>query len=203
MDKTHIIVVGRQFGSGGRLIGQALARRLGIPYYDKELMSEAARRLGFDEEIFRRTDERPKWFHTLPGLGCGSADLYSSSVMSREGLYRAQSEAITQIAAEGACVIVGRTADYVLRDHPGMVSIFLHAPEEWRARRIVERGDCDNEPDAIHLARRRDSQRERYYNFFTGRHWGRCDNYHLSLDPSRLGTQGAVDLITAYLEMNK
>lgn len=199
--KGHVIVLGRQFGSGGRVIGKALAERLGIPYYDKELMSEAARRIGFSEEIFQKADERPKFFHFFTGSGYGSAYAQGSqSSMSREGLYRAQSRVIREIASEGPCVIVGRTADYVLRDFPNMVSVFLHAPIDWRAARIVKRHDCDTLDEAMHLARRHDSGREKYYNYFTGRHWGHCDNYHLSLDPSVLGLEGTLNVITTYLE---
>ena len=197
-----MIVIGRQYGSGGREIGRALATRLGIPYYDRKLLREAAVRIGFDEEVFSRNDEqKPSLLASLFGSGCYPADgEYTTSSMSRQGLYRAQSAVIAELAKEGPCVIVGRTADYVLRDHPRMASIFIHAPIERRVERIMQRDGCDTADHAAALARKRDSAREKYYNFFTGRHWGHADNYHLSIDASSMTTDEIVDLIVSYLE---
>lgn len=198
----YVIVIGRQYGSGGREIGQALATRLGIPYYDRKLLREAAARIGFDEEVFSHTDERkPSLLASLFGTGCFPADgEYTTSSMSRQGLYRAQSAVITEIAKEGPCVIVGRTADYVLRELPNMASIFLHAPIERRAERIMKRDGCQTAKQAASLAHKRDSAREKYYNFFTGRRWGHADNYHLSIDASSMTTDEIVELIISYLE---
>lgn len=200
--EDQVIVLGRQFGCGGREIGKALAERLAVQYYDKELLRSAARRSEFDEEIFSRTDEcRPGLKGVLMGLWSSLADgQYSVSAMSREGLYRAQSAVISDVAHAGPCVIVGRTADYVLRDMPRMASIFLHAPIAFRAAKIVQRGDCDNADDAMELARRRDSMREQYYNYFTGRRWGYADNYHLCIDSSSMTTDEIVGTMIHYLE---
>lgn len=200
--EDQVIVLGRQFGCGGREIGKALAERLGVPYYDKELLRSAARRSGFDEDIFSRTDEcRPGLKGVVMGLWSSPADgQYSVSAMSREGLYRAQSAVIADVAHAGPCVIVGRTADYVLRDMASMASIFLHAPVAYRAEKIVQRGECDNTDAAVELARRRDSMREQYYNYFTGRRWGYADNYHLCIDSSSMTTAETVQLMIHYLE---
>lgn len=201
----YIIVIGRQFGAGGREVGHALAGRLSLPYYDKELLREAARQSGIREEVFRNADEsRPSFLGSLFGLGAsGTVESYTTSAMSRSGLYKAQSEVVEEIASRGPCVLVGRTADYVLRERPNLVSLFLHAPLDKRAVRIVGRGNCATEQDARQMAQKRDRLRESYYNFFTGRHWGHADNYHLSIDASSMTTPQIVDFIVSYLENKK
>lgn len=197
----YVIVVGREFGSGGREVGRALAKRLDIPYYDKELLRRAASDSGIDVDIFSKADEsKPSMLSALFGMGCSPADgMYSTSAMSREGLYKAQSAVIRKVT-EKPCVIVGRTADYVARDRRNMVSIFLHAPIEKRTARIVRRGDCTSDEQAARLAAKKDRMRESYYNFFTGRNWGRSSNYHLSIDASSMSVESIVDLIVDYLE---
>ncbi len=194
-----VIVIGRQFGSGGRKIGRLVADKLGIPYYDKELLSHAAKSLGFSPEIFAAADERrPSTLHTLLQSMYGIADNFHATSISGERLYEQQSKVIREIAAKGPCVVVGRTADYVLRDHPGLVSVFLHAPEKWRAEKIVRRGDCMCCEDAIALAAKNDRNRENYYNYFTSGNWGRADNYHLTLDSSLLSEKNIADIIISY-----
>lgn len=199
--KNHVIVIGRQFGSGGREIGRMLAQKLDIPYYDRELLSEAAKRLGFRHELFEKADERrPSPFRALFDAGYGSPT-YGLSSLGRERLYLAQSEVIGRIAAEGPCVIVGRTADYILRDDSRLTSIFLHSDDKTRAKRIIRRHDCIDEETAIEMAKKRDRHRENYYNYFTGRKWGYSANYHLTLDVSYLSVEEAVRLILQYLEL--
>lgn len=184
-----VIVVGRQFGSGGRQIARAIADKLGYNYYDREILSECAARLGFSPDLFTVRDEkRPSALRSLLHFGYGVSDIYNTSSVSSEGIYKAQSEVIRSLASEGNCVFVGRTADYVLRDNPNLVSIFLHAPLEHRAKFIISRGDAADEREASELARRMDRNRENYYNYFTGRNWGHASNYHLSVDSSRWDT---------------
>lgn len=195
-----IIVIGRQYGAGGRKIGRELARRFGIPYYDRELLSEAAVRLGMSRDLFDRTDEQPpSVLRSLFGMAYGSADSFGSSPVSREGLYAAQSHVISQLAAEGGAVFVGRTADYVLRRSTAMVSLFLHAPEEARAARLMERGEADRTDRAIEMLRRADSGRRGYYNYFTGRKWGDAANYDLTFDSSRLTAEQTADFLEGYV----
>ncbi|MDE5875517.1 MAG: cytidylate kinase-like family protein [Muribaculaceae bacterium] len=203
-DKGPVIVLGRQFGSGGRRIGQMLASRLGWDYYDKELLAEAAKHLGFSPDIFAANDEkRPSYFNSfLQGVYGIPSNFHNSSVGS-SSLYAAQSEVIRKIGDKGRCVIVGRTADYVLRDHPGLLSIFLHSPIEHRAARIVERNDATTPAQAAELARRHDRDRENYYNFFTGRHWGHADNYHVSIDASLFSDEDIADMIINLVEKKK
>lgn len=181
-----IIVIGRQFGSGGRKIGMAVARMLGIPYYDKMIISKVATRFGYDPEILLGADEKkPSLFGSiLPGK-YGIMDTYASSPISKESLYDLQTQVIRQICLEGSCVIVGRTADYIMRDHPGLLSVFIHAPEEWRAANLVNRNEAKSEQEAHSLIRKADSGRQGYYNYFTGRNWGwPTTTISLSTDPS-------------------
>lgn len=194
-----VIVIGRQFGSGGRRIGKLVAERLGIGYYDKELLSEAAGSLGYAPEIFAAADEkRPSPLRSMLQGVYGIADNFHTTSMSGEKLYERQSEVIRKIGDMGDCVIVGRTADYVLRDCPGLVSVFLHAPIEHRARMIVERNDSASLDEAAELARKHDRDRESYYNYFTGRNWGKASNYHLTLDASAIEESDTAELIISF-----
>lgn len=194
-----VIVIGRQFGSGGRRIGKLVAERLGIGYYDKELLSEAAGSLGYAPEIFAAADEkRPSPLRSMLQGVYGIADNFHATSMSGEKLYERQSEVIRKIGDIGRCVIVGRTADYVLRDNPGLVSVFLHAPVEHRARMIVQRNESPSLNEAAELARKNDRNRESYYNYFTGRSWGKASNYHLTVDASALDDSDTADLIISF-----
>lgn len=199
---NFVIVIGRQYGAGGRKLGRDLARRLGAEYYDKELLSEAAERLGFRAEIFAMADEKPpSLLQSLLSFNYHSAaGSYSTTAMGSSELYRAQSYVIEQIAAEGPCVIVGRTADYVLREHPRLLSVFLHGDINDRAVRILERGEVKSAREAIELAKKRDHDRSNYYNYFTGRNWGSADNYDLCINTSRIHTDDIADIIASLLK---
>lgn len=201
MKENFLIVIGRQYGSGGREIGRKLAGMLGVDYFDKRLLSEAAGRIGYSPELFSRADEkRPSRLRSLLGFSYGSQTAsYSGGTLTPENLYTEQSQAIRDICADRSCVIIGRTADYVMRDHPRLVSAFIHAPIEWRAEKILSRGEADDLRSAMELARKIDKERESYYNYFTGREWGVASNYHLSLDPSRISVDKAVEIIISYL----
>lgn len=195
-----VIVVGRQFGSGGRNLGKMLAERFGLPYYDKEILSKTAERYGFSPEIFAKYDEkRPSPLRSFFTHSFGVPEVYTSSSMSGEKIYEAQGIVIRDLAEEHGGVFVGRSADYILRDYPDMLSIFLHAPIEKRAKVLVDRGDANTIEQGIELARKLDSNRENFYNYFTGRRWGHCDNYHLSLDASRLSPEQLLEVVCAYI----
>lgn len=181
-----MIVIGREYGSGGREIARRVAQTLGFGYFDRELLSESSRRYGFSPDLFASRDERrPSALRSLLHFGYGVSDIYNTSTLSSEGIYKAQSEVIRSLSEEGDCVFVGRTADYVLRDHPRMLSVFIHAPLEERVRRLIARGDAADEREAAEVARRMDRNRADYYNYFTGRSWGEASNYDLSIDASR------------------
>lgn len=196
-----IIVIGRQYGAGGRKLGKRLAETLNVPYYDKELLSEAADALGFSKELFLKADEKkPSILRSFLSFNYGSPSAsFSSYTLTDDNLYRAQSDVIKSICEKGSCVIVGRTADYVMRDHPGLLSIFVHAPEEHRAKAILERGEAKSMEEALEKARKFDRSRESYYNYFTNRHWGHADNYDLTFNSSRLSPEAILPLILSAL----
>lgn len=194
-----VIVIGRQFGSGGRRIGRLISQKTGYRYYDKELLAEAADSLGYSQDIFVANDERkPSPLKSLLQGVYGIADNFHDTSMCGESLYKAQSEVIKSICDSGSVVIVGRTADYVMRNHPGLVSVFLHSPVDLRASRIVERGESESIDSAMDMAKKNDRKREGYYNYFTGRSWGKASNYHLSIDVSAADDDAIADLIIEF-----
>ncbi len=195
-----VIVIGRQFGSGGRRIGKILAEKLNCDYFDKELLSQAAESMGYAKEVFAAHDERkPSAFRTLLQGVYGIADNFHDISMSGERLYGQQSKVIREICNDKPCVIVGRTADYILRHHPGLLSVFLHSPLEKRAKDIVARGDSASEQEAIDMARKMDRDRESYYNYYTcAQNWGRADNYDITIDSSSLSGDEVAELILSY-----
>lgn len=201
---THTIVtIGRSFGAGGRELGHLLSQRLGIPYYDKELLSEAAARSGLYPGLFEENDERaPGFLSALQpmSMGMNSYAWYTGPKgAGSESVYAAQADFIREIASRGPCIIVGRTADYVLRDFPGTVNVFLHAPEESCLDRITGRGDCDTREKARVILRKTNRLRADFYNFYTDKTWGATDSYDLTVDTSRLSPSAAVDVIAAYI----
>lgn len=201
-EKDFVIVIGRQFGSGGREIGRRIAEKLGIPYFDKNLLAEAAKAFGFDKDMLADADEkRPSFIRTFLGSSYGNtSDFGCWGSLSPDALYDVQSRVIGRICHAGPCVIVGRTADYIARELTNLFSVFIHSPEAHRARRIVMRNDAADEAEAIRIAKKADSKRESYYNYYTGRRWGAASNYHLSLDASMLSMEETVDLIISFLK---
>lgn len=196
-----IIVIGRQYGAGGRKLGKRLAEALKVPYYDKELLSEAAGRLGFSKEIFLKADEKkPSLLRSFLAFSYGStSDSFSNYALTDDNLYRAQSNVIKSIGDKGSCIIVGRTADYIMRNHPGLLSIFVHAPEEHRADIVMKRGEAKSLGEALDNVRKVDKSRESYYNYYTNRNWGKADNYDMTFDSSVISTDEIVNFIIAHL----
>ncbi len=201
-EKDFVIVIGRQFGSGGREIGRRIAEKLGIPYFDKNLLAEAAKAFRFDKDVLADAyEKRPSFIRTFLGSSYGNtSDFGCWGSLSPDALYDVQSRVIGRICHAGPCVIVGRTADYIARELTNLFSVFIHSPEAHRARRIVMRNDAADEAEAIRIAKKADSKRESYYNYYTGRRWGAASNYHLSLDASMLSMEETVDLIISFLK---
>jgi cytidylate kinase len=203
MNRPYVINIGRQLGSGGREIGHILSQQLGIAYYDKEILSLAARESGFCTEIFERNDERKGFFRTVfnsiaPMMGGSNGDFYSNQI-SDENLFRIQSDAIRKAANETSCIFIGRCADYILRDHPRCVNIFISADREDRIRRICENLKVD--PSAAEkMMEQGDSQRAEFYNFYSSRRWGAANTYHLCINSSVLGIEGTATLIRQFVE---
>lgn len=199
------ITVGRQFGSGGRLIGKALAESLGIDYYDKSLLLEAARHAGLNPELFERNDEKaPSFFSGLMSysMGYSAYNLFGgNSSISDDAIYRAQNEVIRSIASKGPCVIVGRSADYALRDRDDLLSIFVHAPMEECVKRIMSRGDAITADQARQIAEKNNKLRASYYNFYTDKRWGHASSYDLTFDSSKISIDSIVQLVKTYIDL--
>lgn len=194
-EDKFLIVIGRQFGSGGRRIGKLLADAFGVRYYDKTLLSEAAEQMGLTADVFERNDERrPSLIRSLLSFTYGASNVdVVNGPMSDEKVYELQSKVIRNICARESCVIVGRTADYIMRDHPRMVSIFIHAPIEFRVANTLRKHEAKDEKEAEEMAHKHDHGRESYYNYYTNRDgWGRASNYHLSFDASRISDDAII-----------
>ena len=199
-----IITIGRQFGSGGREIGQKLAENFGIKYYDKELLSRAAKDSGFCEEMIQNHDERPTnsflYNLVMDTYSFGYNSSFVDMPISHK-VFLAQFDTIKKIASEGPCVIVGRCADYALQDYQNCLNIFIHSDEKFKVKYIMNRfDDITTEQKAIDMMNKKDKQRQSYYNYYTSKKWGRADNYDLSINSSILGIEGTVKLITQFIE---
>ena len=197
-----IITIGRQFGSGGREIGEKLAKELGIPFYDKELLTRAAKESGYCEEMIQMHDERPtnSFLYNLVmdtySFGYNSAAMVDMPISQK--VFLAQFDAIKKIADEGPCVIVGRCADYALSDYKNCLNIFIHGNEACKVERIVKKYNL-SEAKAKDMIVKKDKQRQSYYNYYSSKKWGRADSYDLSINSSILGIEGSVNLIKQFI----
>ncbi|MBQ7865057.1 MAG: cytidylate kinase-like family protein [Clostridia bacterium] len=201
-----VITIGRQFGSGGRQIGRLLSEKLGIPYYDKEILAEAAKESGICEEILEHHDEKPTGsllFSLVTGVqmhgNLGGA--YMDMPLNHK-IFLAQFDAIRRLASEGGCIIVGRCADYVLRDKPNAVKLFVKADMRQRMERAVAVHGVDI-AKAEDYVRKMDKQRASYYNYYATNTWGDVNNYDLCLDTGKLGIEGSVELIMDYVALRE
>ena len=191
-----IITISREFGSGGRTIGKLVAERLGYQFYDRELVNKVAERSGFSPEFIEESGEYASARSSLL-FAMATAGQYSADGLSmHDRLYIEQTRFIEELAEQGKCVIVGRCADYILRDNKDCLHVFIHADMASRAKRIVERyGEKDKSPEK-RLAEK-DQKRRVYYKNYTGRNWGQAQNYDLCLNSGVLGEEACVELIVA------
>lgn len=200
---NYVITIGRQFGSGGRELGRLLAEKLNIPFYDKELLYKAAADAGLNPEFFEAADERvPQFINGIFSFNFGASPLTwytGSSAISDDNLYKAQSDFIHKIAAAGPCVIVGRSSDYILRDVPNVVNVFLHAHIDDCAARIVQRSDTKDVAAARKLANKVNRLRANYYNFYTDKKWGDASSYDLCFNTSVMPMDDIAEVVVNYL----
>lgn len=203
LPEKYVITVGRTFGSGGRALGKLIATKLGIAFYDKELLFKAAEKVGMSPEYFERNDERvPRFLSGLFSfnLGYNPMAFYAGpSSISSDAIYQAQCDFIHEIADREPCVIVGRSADYVLRDVDNVINIFVHAPIKNCIHRILERSDSLTADDAKNMAERTNKMRAAFYNFYTDKRWGAASSYDLTLDSSLMTLDKAADFVIDYL----
>ncbi|MDO4518958.1 MAG: cytidylate kinase-like family protein [Eubacteriales bacterium] len=195
---NSIITIGREYGSGGRQIGQEVARYFGIKCYDKELLEHASNDSGICRELFENHDEKP----TNSFLYSLVMDTYSfarsaspfNELPLNHKVFLAQFDAIKKLAGEGPCVMVGRCADYALAENPSCFSVFVHADLDWRIKRISEKYTISAK-EAKDIISKTDKSRSSYYNYYTNKKWGSCSGYTLSVDSSKLGVDGAAKAI--------
>lgn len=187
--KHVVITIGREYGSGGRLIAKQLSEELGITFYDKELITAVARKTGFSENFIRDSE------HQRP-TNSFLYDLYTAvqTPSVPDQVFIAQAKVIKEAASRESCVIVGRCADYILREHPNCLHVFVHADKAARIKRIVGLGYCD-EKKAPDFVTKKDKQRANYYNFYSNNRWDDLQNYDLTIDTSRFSVDLAVDMI--------
>jgi len=191
-----VITIGRQFGSGGKEVGIRVAKELGIPFYDKELIQEAAKSSGLHEKIFESFDERPRSLLYSVAMGSHLFAMSSGNVDNslEQQVYLATFETIRRVAGQGPCVIIGRCADYALAEHPDHLSLFIHAPMEARIERVARRQELTPEK-ARQLIIRTDKRRAAYYEYYSAKRWGAMDSYDFCINSSYLGLGRTVELI--------
>lgn len=198
----HIITIGRQFGSGGREIGEALAERLGIKCYDKELISLAAKESGIDPEIFNNVDEKATnslLYSLSMGLYSFGNNFTTGQLPVNDRLYLLQHKIVKRLASEGPCIIVGRCADFVLKDRDDVINVYICADMDYRVNRAIEKKGV-SESKAEQVVSKTDKSRANYYNFYSGRKWGLTENYDLCINRTKLSTEQVVNAIAGYIE---
>lgn len=202
MENNFIINIGRQLGSGGRQIGKILSERLNVPFYDKELITLASKQSGLAQEAFEKVDEKSRFTLTGGLLGIKSPiidDGYSNNYLWNEVLFKIQSDVIQELAQKQSCIFVGRCADYILRDHPHALNVFICADLSDRTRQIMEYYEL-SEKKALELIEKTDKRRAGYYNYYSNKEWGVAESYHLCLNSSALGITESANMIEDFLK---
>ncbi len=195
MEKKVIICLGRQFGSGGRQLGKKLSELLGIAYFDKAIMIEMAKASGMDIDYLTRHDEQAPGFLDYALIGrFGHNRLFGASQT-----FQLLSDTLQKIASQQSCLIVGRTADYILRREPNLIKLFVHAPQTYRIRNVARRQKISPE-EAVELISRYDQERARFYDFFTDKTWGEAASYDLAVDISKLGEEKTALFLAEYVK---
>ena len=203
---NRIITIGRQYGSSGHEVGRRLAAKLGVRCVDKELITLAAEKSGMSEETLMHVDEKAA-SSLLYTLVMGSNMYHSAidrfNVPINDKLFCLQADIIREIAEQESCVIVGRCADYILAEHPGLVKVFIYSSFEARVQQILTRptttGETITEAQARDLIMKTDKRRQYYYNYYTGNKWGKAENYDISLSTEKIGVDGAEEVLAAYI----
>ena len=204
MSDKLIITIGRECGSGGRHIGQKLAEEMGVKCYDKELLTLAAKKSGLCRELFETHDEKPTnsflYSLVMDTYSMGFASGSVNEMPLNHKIFLAQFDAIKKLASEGPCVMVGRCADYVLKDNPNVVSVFVHADEKFCLDRAMERNSM-TEKEMKKYIEKTDKFRGDFYRYHTGHEWADARNYDLCLNSGKLGFQKCVEEIKAYIKI--
>lgn len=201
--EKFVITIARQYGSGGRTVGQMLAKELGVEYYDKDLIRKASEESGINMALFANADERSKGlFNKLKKKNYGGEVLSPSSknFNSEENLFNYQAKIIRDLADKESCIIIGRAADFILKDRPDVISVFVHAPQ-WFLMEQAAKKHSMKEKELERYIAKIDKDRAEYYKLHTGREWTDARNYDLCLDSSKLGFDKCVEEIKAYMNV--
>lgn len=205
MSKKIIITIARQYGSGGREIGEKIGQILGIPVYDKQIITDAATKGDLNADVIKSADETAanSLLYTL-AMGSnivGTTMHFGYKMPLNDKLFLLQSEVIKEYAAAGSCVIIGRCADYVLRDEENVLRLFIYGDLEHREARVRERHPEIKSSQIIDIINKTDKRRSSYYNFYTGNKWGKYDNYDIAINSSTHSIDGTAQLICAAARM--
>jgi len=194
-----VITISRQYGSGGRFVGKMLAEKLGIPFYDNEIITLAAKESGYAENIFEKAEQisTHSLLYSLSMFG-SAAGVYGLPLSDK--VFLIQSDIIKKCAEKGPCVIVGRCSDYVLRDFDNTINFFIYSDMEHKIKRAVEFYGVD-EAKAQSIIEQKDKKRATYYNYYTSNRWGDIDNYNMAINSDSIGIENAVKLLEDYVRM--
>ena len=199
MNEKYVITIGRQLGSGGKQIGELLAKQLNISCYDKELIQIASKESGLCKEFFEKADEKSgvSLFGSLFNISSFGIDIYTNNYLCNESLFKIQSDVIRNLSEEHSCVFVGRCADYILRDHPQLLKVFICADTEERIRNIAIQKNLSKEKAAL-LIEQTDKKRAGYYNYYSNKTWGMATSYDLCINSSHLGIEETAGYILQF-----
>ena len=203
--KKKIVTISRQYGSGGRYIGENLAKAMGVPCYDEKLIDMVAKESGFAQSFVAEKGERMTGsllFNIASSLSYANNVFSGNGVSLQDEIYFIQNKIIKDLAEKGSCVIVGRCADYALEDFDNCISVYVHAPFEDRIKRIENEYGIPN-GKSKEMLMKKDKQRSSYYNYYSSNKWGDAKSYDLCLNSSYLGIDGSVDLIKKVIAMKE
>ena len=198
---NSVITISRQYGSGGRFVAKKLAEKLGIPFYDNEIITMAAKESGYAENLFEKAEQvsTHSLLYSLSMFGT-AAGVYGLPLSDK--VFLIQSDIIKECAAKGPCIIVGRCSDYVLKEQNNLINFFLYSDMDSRVKRVQKYYDNDAK-DLREDIERRDKKRATYYNYYTTQRWGVTENYHLSIHTDAVGIDGCVDILEAFVKAHE
>lgn len=202
-----VITIGREYGSGGKYIGERLAEELNLKLYDKELLNKVAEESGMDLNILEQMDEKQEecfWYTFAMSLYQQDSLDTLTEIPSNEKIFIEQAKIIEELANKEDCIIIGRCSNVILRNKPDVLNIFVYSSElDFKVKRKMQYGNFETELDAIKAIEKIDKERETYYNYFTKENWGDRKSYDLMIDTSKIGVDKAVELIKEYLKLRK
>ena len=203
-----VITIGREFGSGGKYIGEKLAEELGIKIYDKEILSKAAEEMGIDLEVLERIDEKQEpsfWYTYAMGMYSSQESIETlNEVPSNEKLFIEQAKIIEELAKKEDCIIIGRCSNIILKNKPNVLNIFVYSSDmNFKINRKMKYGNFKDIYEAEKMIQTIDEERAKYYNYYTGKEWGNKDDFDLLIDTSKIGVDNTVKLLKDYISYKK